>query len=660
MAAIRRTYILLTSAFALQAAAWAAAFLLRGIVDTASDLAPTAVAFQVAVLVVTIPLFIVHWRWASRLGADDPAESASGARRFYLYAMAALFVLPIVTNTLALVRAVLQPIAGGSAEALASDVVTSISSIIVFGAAAWLIRRQLLADRAATGEPGRSSAFRRLFTFGLSAVGLVIGANGAIALLHSLLQGFSAIGIPLGGRQVAEVAAAALVGGALWAVLWLTAQRCFASGDPDETGSALRKLYLHGVVLVTVLAAVFNAALLLTGFLRSALGLDPGGDWRTPLAIIAINGLLWAYHRHVLNADVAAAGEAPRQAALRRLYDYLVAVVGLFAALAGLIGVVDILLRGLGGPDGIGDAQREVLAFSIAGLIAGLPVWFLPWRRAQNEAAADDEAAEAARDSLPRKAYLYFVLLVAAVTLVTSAVYILYRAISTVLGEPDPEGDLGLDLARAGALAAIAAATWAYHFRALRADGDLDAGARRRRLSALTVVVADAADGEIGARLIEVLAREASHVSLVPVGIGEAAEARMRAAAQTAGFPLPDPAPTPPDAVAGADVVIAPWRAMTLDRPAEAAFAQAVAAGTARRLVIPNADDRWAWIGVEARDTGSVDADVVRAVEQIAAGAPVAPAHRMNAAELVLIGVGLLVLAGVVGVPLAMLLGRVL
>ncbi len=660
MAAIRRTYVLLTSAFALQAAAWAAAFLLGGLVDPAADPVPTAIAFQVAVLVVTVPLFIVHWRWALRMGADDPAEATSGARCFYLYAMAGLFVLPIVINAHTLLYTLLTPVAGGGTEGLTSDLAKSVSSIFVFGAAAWIIRRQLIADREATGEPGRSSAFRRLFTFGLSAVGLVIGANGAIALLHTLMQGVVVVGIPLGARQVAEVAAAALVGGGLWATLWLYAQRRFATGEPDETDSALRKLYLHGVVLITVLAAVFNAALLLAGYLRTALGLDPRGDWRAPLAVIAVNGLLWAYHRHVLNEDVAAAGEAPRQAAMRRLYDYLVAVVGLFATLAGLVGVVDVLLRALGGAGGIGDAQREVLAWSIAGLAAGLPVWLRPWRRAQNEAVAGDAAGEAARAALPRKAYLYFTLLVAAVTLVTSAVYIIFRLISTALGEPDPESNLGLDLARAAALAAIAAATWAYHFRALRADGDLDAGARRRRLSALTVVVADSMDGGIGARLIEALAREASHVSLVPAGIGETAGARMRAAAQAAGFALPDPAPTLAESVASADVVIAPWRALTPDRPAEAAFAQAMAGGSARRLIVPTSDDQWAWIGVDAREQEAVDADVVRAVEQIAAGAPVAPVHRLNPAELVLIGVGLLVLAGIVGIPLAILLSRLL
>ena len=48
-----------------------------------------------------------------------------------------------------------------------------------------------------------------------------------------------------------------------------------------------------------------------------------------------------------------------------------------------------------------GDAQREVVAWSVAGLAAGLPVWALPWRRAQREATAtgDGTAETTAEDN---------------------------------------------------------------------------------------------------------------------------------------------------------------------------------------------------------------------------------------------------------------------
>jgi len=493
--------------------------------------------------VVTVPIYALHWRWADRLNRGDAEERESGARSFVLYAMLALFVLPIVANLYSVLAALLAVAFGDTADDLVSRLVRSIAGLVVFGVAAALVVRQLRADRESAGEPGRSAAFRRLYTFGLAAVGLGLGANGVVGLIQFLLRTVlpSAASLPAGAEHLADRTASALIGVGLGALLWRRAQRWYGAGDDDEARSTLRKLYLYAVVLIAVMTAVGNAAMLLAGMLRVWLGLESEGDWRVALSVIVVGAGLWAYHRHVLDSDAAAAEEAARQAALRWLYSYLVAAVGLGATLAGLVGLVNVALRAAFHASTIGDAQREILAWSIAGVAAGLSVWLLPWRRAQGEAIGDSAEAAAARGAIPRKAYLYFYLLVSAVALISSAVYLVYRLVGVLLGEVDPDDDMGLDIARALALASIAAAAWGYHLRVLRADGDLDAGVRRRRLSDLAVLVVGAGDGKLGAAVLAALAREAPEVRALGLGMDSVADDRLRDAAAQSGLTLERP-----------------------------------------------------------------------------------------------------------------------
>lgn len=648
MLSLRRLYVLLTAAFAAQAALWNAIALTRGLLDPEADLVPSAVAFQVAVLVVTVPIFVLHWRWAGRLAGRAPEERAADARRFYLFAMAASFVVPMLSNAHDLVAALLRPV-GGDAEPIAGDVVRAAVALVILGVVAWFNGRVIQDERAAVGEPGRAAAFRRLYTLGLAAVGLTMAINGAIGLLRVAIAGAGDVGaaVILGRRQTAELAASALVGVVAWAWFWRAAQARFASGAADEERSTLRKIYLYAVVLVTVLAVVFQSTTLVAGLLRSLLGLPSLGDFRDPLAVIVVNALAWALHRRVLLADAAAADEAPRQAAIRRLYDYLVAAVGMGAGLAGLGGVVHVLI-GLLGRAAIGDAQREMLAWSAAGLLSGLVVWTLPWRRAQAEALADGDRAEAARDALPRKAYLYFYLLVAAVAFIVGCVYVVFRIVGVALGEPDPQNDLGLDLARAVAVVAIAAATWAYHLRILRADGDLDATARRRRLAALTVVVADGGDGAFGAAVLTALARSLDGLKLVAAPQGEPARAAMGAAAHAAG--LEEPPDGGLEALRGADAIVAPWSLAAANAP-DAALAAAIGASPARKLVMPTATPGWDWVGLDPRPADEWVEQAVAAVEQVAAGERVRPRRPLGAAATVLLGIGLVLLVTAIGIP---------
>jgi hypothetical protein len=99
MVTIRRWYVYLVCAVSLQAAAWAAIALGSSFVTSVSQ-PVAATAFQIAVIVVGLPLFLGHWLWAQRLAAAEaePQERASAVRRLYVYGMLAAFLAPGLAN----------------------------------------------------------------------------------------------------------------------------------------------------------------------------------------------------------------------------------------------------------------------------------------------------------------------------------------------------------------------------------------------------------------------------------------------------------------------------------------------------------------------------------------------------------------------------------
>lgn len=661
MASIRRAYVLITSGIAFQAATWAAIFLLRGLLDPGRDGSTRDFALQIAVLVVTVPIWLAHWRWAGRLASAGPAERSADARRLYLLAMDVLFVLAALVQAQALLRTLLSPLASAGAPD-ASELVRSAVSLAVLLLAARYNRGQLRADIAAVGEPGRAPSLRRLAVLGLSGVGLALWANATIGLLRSLASGLdrAAPAVRLTGSSLAGLASSACVGFGLWLWFWRRAQRRFDSGDPDEERATLRKLYLYAAILVTAVASVVNAALLLAGAFRQLLGLKPMGDFRDPLTIILVSGVVWAWHHRVLERDAAAAPEAPRQAGIRRLYAYLMASLGLAAASVGLAGLLGVLIRRVGAAD-IGEAQLELLAWSAAGLLAGLPVWALPWRRAEAEARAGGEAsdaAETARDALPRKIYLYLALLAAAMALIVSAVYLIYRLVSLALGEADPQNDLGIDIARALAVAAIASSIWAYHIRVLRGDGDLDSRARRDRLAELTTLVVDSGDGRLGHALLAALDRSLAGLPVAALGLSLAARDRLGASgAEDAGPAEAVPTEAALAAIDDAALLILPWNALEAGSEFPE-LAEAIAASRAHKLLLPTPASGVDWVGVDRWETPELIEQTVAAVRQIAAGVPVEPERPLGVGTLILLAIGGLVTLLIVGVPLASLVAR--
>jgi hypothetical protein len=655
MHTVRRIYIYLVSAISLQSVAWAAITLLRDLLAPGTYTSIEGTALQIALIVIGLPIFVGHWLWAQRLARREVEERESVLRRLYLYGVLAGFLGPLVANAFDLLDGLLRWIFQLGPQDAYRYLNLSPTGIALYHLAAmavlallWLYHRRVLAaDRQALPETERAATVRRLYVYGLSAAGLAMTALAIVYLLRWLISQGGGGGIALGYSDLSRQVARLAVGLALWLVFWTGAQRRFAAPDDEERASVLRKLYLYLAVFAGVLAAVTASTVVLAALLRRLLqASSPGGsgDIREALSIIVGAVLVWAYHAYVLRRDVALAGEQPAGSGVRRLYLYLVAHVGLAAFLIGLGGNVSVLIRWLSGARFVSGLGGEVAWFSAA-LIAGLPVWGVPWRPLQGAAAAPGPAGDEESRAIVRKIYLYFYLFLATVTALSSGVYIISRLIARILGGPGADNLLS-DMGTAIAFSLIAVGVWLYHGLLLRGDGRRIKQVQREQLAPLRVTVVDAGDGSLGRALLDELRRQLPAVSLQPLGLTPAA-----AGAMGAGAALPDV----PALLAQSDLIVGPWTiavAGAAGGAVTASFASAVTASPAHKLLVPLAQEGWEWVGVDPVKTKGVVRKAVRAVRQLASGEGVQPAQRLDAGAIAAIVVGALVMLAFFVMPL--------
>jgi hypothetical protein len=229
-------------------------------------------------------------------------------------------------------------------------------------------------------------------------------------------------------------------------------------------------VYLFFALAVGVIGTLLGASQLLYYAVGRLLGVERpggvGGDLLSaaagPGSALIVYGVAWAYQRQAVRRQATAFDEAPRQAGIRRLYTYVIALVALAVLTSGVGGLLWTLCDVLFAPGATtGDFWRERVALFATLAIVGLPVWVLHWHP---NAGSADEAR-----SLARRLYVYLSLIAAMLTVIAAMAGVVYRLLGLVLGGSFGQ-DVATDLAHAIALASVAALVAVYHWRVLRAD----------------------------------------------------------------------------------------------------------------------------------------------------------------------------------------------
>ncbi|MEE9217025.1 MAG: DUF5671 domain-containing protein [Anaerolineales bacterium] len=627
----RRIYIYAVAAISLYAVTWSVISLLQGLFFSGFGSSSAALAFQIAVIVIGLPIFLGHWLWAQRLAARDRDEQESVARQAYLYGMQAAFLAPFIHSALQIVRRVLALIAdeslgrfGGSLTS-GEFILNHLLSMVILAFLWFYLEQVRKSDHTEAMEQGGPATVRRLYVFAFSAVGLFMTATAAQSLLFWLLLQFGSEASS--SIQPAGEVARLIVGLSVWIIFWRWAQKLFAGPQEEERRSVLRKFYLFTFVFISVLSAVTSVTFILAGLFKRLLGVTgvSEGDVRLPISIIVVSAVVWVYHSYVIRSDIRTSGEHAGAAGVRRVYLYLVAGIGLVAVVAGLSGEVNVLIRSLE-VGTIGSGMNEQLAWFTAVLIAGLPVWGIPWREAQSRAAVPGSEGDQDRTSVVRRIYLYFFLFVSAMTLLGSAVYVVFQILETILGAPPPSlSELGQPIA----YSLIAAGLWAYHWIALRSDSQHRRESKAVQLEDFKAIVVDTGESGLPTDLVNQLGRDFPDLTFDAMTVPGGERTSEETTAQ----------------LSGANLIIAPW---TIAMGGDTAVSQGIQASSAQKLLLPIRREGWEWAGVNPWTRTDLALQTIRAVRQILGGAEVKPGKPLGGCAIAGIVIGVLIVLSIV------------
>jgi hypothetical protein len=520
---IRRIYAYLMALAGLAMVALAAANLVQLLVDIGLQSAAVGtdryvrdtVSLYAAAALVGLPVWLVHWLWITRSVRSDAAERASVLRRLYLYAVLAGATLEIAGSATEALVGAFAALIGAAAPGATLDTILRPLPFTLVGCGVWFAHwRSAATDRALVGERGGSATLRRWYVYGTAFVGLVLLLSGAQGVVESVWRLVAEAGAPV-ETGLAQPAADTLVGLGLWLVQRIV--RLSEADKREDDTAVLRSVYLFLALGVGVNGALLGLSQLLFYAVGRLLGVDHpggvGGDLLQaaagPASIAGVYGAAWAYQRAALGRQLATFTEAPRQAGVRRLYMYLVALIALGVLATGVAGVLwtlgDVFLPVSSVPNDPG--WREQMALFATLTMVGLPVWLLHWRRRPTSVAETR--------SLARRVYVYLSLIVAMLALVSSAAAALYKLLGLALGGGFSVG-VAADLVHALAVASVAALLAVYHFQVVRSDAHVGLRTTGSDAPVTAIVEIHAADADSLSRALSALRSTGVQVSVMP------------------------------------------------------------------------------------------------------------------------------------------------
>jgi len=465
---------------------WLADETLRALQD--GDYIRRNIAQNGGLLLVATPIFLLHWNFMQRR-LDEPGERGAGIRKLFLYLASAFAVGYALAYSYSLLHGVARLAFG---EPLTSNALWPsewLHTLLMIGVGIGLeayFHRVLISDGDYGQEEGLAGSWRRWYQAltGLAGLGFLIQGGsdilGAAWQAARSLPGEATTG--LGAQwwsyQLSDGLTQALIGAIIVRINWQR-WRTITERSVTEATSALRRLYLYVAVIISALATLIPAVILLQSILLILLG-SPSITWAelpdrlsSSLPYLPIGLAAWIWYWRFLRQEAQAAGESREGATVRRLYYYTVAATGLSLVWIGAVNTLqaffDRLLVTTSPSDGF---WVDLLAVGLSLLAVGAPVWSMHWRTAQNLARQTTVAGAQERSSLPRRIYLYGVALAGALFILFYLAQVVYRLLLLLLG--DPTADLfSAETANELARSVIAAVLWIVHVLAIRGDGQL-------------------------------------------------------------------------------------------------------------------------------------------------------------------------------------------
>jgi len=344
MRTIRRLYFFAVAFISVEVVLWGLISLLRATLSTGLILpGAETMAQALALILVGVPIFLLHWGWAQRAARADGEEHAATLRAVFLYGILLATLIPAAQNLLALLNRSFITLAGlesyrallGGSQGWVDNLIAIFFNLV---AAAYFYRVTQI-DWLTLLDVDNFRDVRRLYRYIWVLYGLLMLIFGAQQVIRFLFYVPTAIlGEP--GREIfLNGLALILVGAPIWVWAWQTCQR--ALEEPQEIGSLLRLGVLYLLSLAGVVTVLSSTGVLVDILLRLALGqvlpltelLSRLGG---PVSIGVPLGVVWAYYGNWLAREIRGVESPARRAGLNRFYFYILSLIGLVAAFTGL------------------------------------------------------------------------------------------------------------------------------------------------------------------------------------------------------------------------------------------------------------------------------------------------------------------------------------
>ena len=507
MKTVRRLYFYAIAFISFEVVLWGLIGLIRSIVnpDLITDNAQ-ALATALSLILVGVPIFLIHWLWAQRASAREEEEKTATLRAVFLYGALFATLLPAVQNLLALINRTFIGVARisyeraliGGTQSWPDNLIAIILNLLL-ASYFWSILR---AEGPALPDTENFKDIRRVYRYLWMLYGLLMIVFGAQQILRFILYIPSDLIGSIGRETFVNATALLVVGAPIWFFAWRFIQD--ALPDPAENGSVLRLIILYLLALggtVTVLSAGGN---ILYSLLSRLLGedistIDLIQNINGPLSVVIPFGALWGYYGGWLNKQFASEENIPRRSGLKRVYFYILSVIGLATTITGMLLLFNLIIDQLINVSDVikSDYIMKQLAGAIAVIIVGLPLWLRTWLPMQAEAVADGEVGGHARRSIVRKAYLYLALFASVLGTMVPAAIIVFELIQAALNGRIESGFLNVIL-NAIMVLVVFAVVLVYHLLALRKDGAVQTEVLEEKQEQFSVLVFDTGDGKFG------------------------------------------------------------------------------------------------------------------------------------------------------------------
>jgi len=538
MKTIRRLYFYAVAFISLEVVLWGVIGLLRSIfdADTIVNDADT-LAQALSLILVGVPIFLFHWLWPQRAAAREDEEKTASLRAVFLYGVLLATLIPVVQNLLALINRSFLSTANlytyraliGGSQTWVDNLIAIVINLLI-AAYFWNILRDTwptLPDRENFAE------IRRLYRFIWTLYGLLMVIYGAQQALDFAFTLPADVLGELGRERAVNAIALLVIGTPIWFHSWRILQSALM--EAAERESLLRLGVLYFLALSGVIVVLSSAGNLIYQLLNFLLGERPplneflqeiGG----PISVGLPFGVMWAYHGKWLTQQINFDEDAVRRAAKRRIYHYILSLLGLAATFIGVGSLLSFVIDiATDGSYLSGSGFRGPLTSSLATLIVGLPLWLSTWRPMQAEAVADGDIGDHARRSLIRKVYLYLALFAGVIGGMISAVYLVYTLINAALsGVP---GGFAASLLNALEVLVLFVVLLLYHLSALRRDGTASADVLEAKQEGFGVLAVDNSEGKFGESVKAAFAKRAARVPVTVIKAGEKVPADIKAGA---------------------------------------------------------------------------------------------------------------------------------